>query len=142
MELRAGNRVQFSRNNRKAHRLNGMIATVLGVDPERAGMTIAMPDGATHVLDLRQLADRCIPPGWVQTIHSAQGATADRVMAHLASFRANTVDAASAYIAVSRAKHHAAVYTDSRAALTYALDLRDGSRVAALDGHAALPSSH
>lgn len=132
-EFRAGDGVQFSRNNRKADRLNGMVATVLGVDPERAGMTVAMPDGATQALDLRRLADRHIRPGWVQTIHSAQGATADRVMAHLESFRANTVDAASAYVAISRAKGHAAVYTDSRAALTYALGVRDGARIGALD---------
>ncbi|MEO7466346.1 MAG: hypothetical protein ABIV36_04980 [Sphingobium limneticum] len=92
-----------------------------------------MPDGATQTLDLRKLADRHIRPGWVQTIHSAQGATADRVMAHLESFRANTVDAASAYVAISRARKHAAVYTDSRAALTHVLGVRDGARIGALD---------
>ena len=54
-------------------------------------------------------------------------------MAHLESFRANTVDAASTYVAISRAREHAAVYTDSRAALTYALGVRDGARVGAID---------
>ena len=65
-------------------------------------MTFAMPDGATQVLDLRKLADRNIRPSWVRTIHSNQGATADRMMAPLESFRANTVDAESAYVAISR----------------------------------------
>ncbi len=34
-------------------------------------------------------------------------------MTHLESFRADTVDARSAYVAISRARSHAAVYTDS-----------------------------
>lgn len=54
-------------------------------------------------------------------------------MAHLESFRANTVDAASAYVAISRARKHAAVYTEDRAALVGALDLRDGTQVGAID---------
>lgn len=116
-------RVQFSRNNCKADQLNRMIATVLGVDPEGVAMTIAKPDGATQILDLCRLADRHVRPGWVQTIHSAQGATAERVMAHLESFRTNTVDAALAYVAISKARKHA-VYTDSRAGLIDAIGLR------------------
>ena len=54
-------------------------------------------------------------------------------MAHLESFRANTVDAPAAYVAISRAKAHASIYTDSRATLTSVLDLRDGAQVGALD---------
>ena len=54
-------------------------------------------------------------------------------MAHLESFRANTVDAASAYVAISRARKGAAIYTDSRAKLTEALGLRDGAQVGAID---------
>jgi ATP-dependent exoDNAse (exonuclease V) alpha subunit len=49
------------------------------------------------------------------------------------SFRANTVDARSAYVAISRARSSAALYTDSRARLTEALGLRDGARVGAID---------
>lgn len=104
-----------------------------------AWVTIAMPDGATQTLDLRKLADRHIRPGWVQTIHSAQGATADRVMAHLESFRANTVDARSVYVAISRARHGAAVYTDNRANLTEALGIRDGAQVGAIDEAMKVP---
>ena len=75
-EFRAGDRVQFSRNNRREGRLNGMLATVTAIDPERGGITVAMPDGTTQALDLRRLADRHVRQGWVQTIHAAQGATA------------------------------------------------------------------
>ncbi|AXK42386.1 hypothetical protein [Erythrobacter aureus] len=54
-------------------------------------------------------------------------------MAHLESFRANTVDAPAVYVAISRAKDAVALYTDSRARLTEALGLRNGARVGAID---------
>ena len=60
-------------------------------------------------------------------------ATCDHVIAHLESFRANTVDTRAAYVAISRAREGAAIYTDSRARLTEALGLRNGAQLAALD---------
>lgn len=132
-EFRAGDRVQFTRNNYRAGRLNGHVAEVMGVDGQGASLWVQMEGGERQMLDLRHLADRHIRPGWVRTIHSSQGATCDRVMAHMESFRANTVDAASAYVAISRARKGASIYTDSRAGLTEALGLRDGAQVGAID---------
>lgn len=63
----------------------------------------------------------------------SQGATCDHVMAHLESFRANTVDTRAAYVAISRARKGATIDTDSRAKLTEALGLRDGAQVGAID---------
>lgn len=111
-EFRTGDRIQFTRNNRRAGRLNGHTASVVGIDPER-GITVEHEDGKQDTLDLSRLADRHTRPGWVRTIHSAQGATADRVIAHLESFRANTVDAPAVYVAISRAKDAVALYTVS-----------------------------
>ena len=54
-------------------------------------------------------------------------------MAHLETFRVNTVDTRAAYVAISRARTSAAIYTNSRASLTDALGLRDGAQVGALD---------
>ena len=132
-EFRAGDRVQFTRNNYRADRLNGQTAEVVAIDPAGSSMVIAREDGRREMLDLAHLADRHIRPGWVRTIHSSQGATCDRVLANLESFRANTVDARSVYVAISRARIGAAVYTDSRTALTVALGLRDGAQVGRID---------
>jgi hypothetical protein len=132
-EFRTGDRLQFTRNNRAAARNNGDTAEVVAIDSDHGRLTVAKGDGSRQTLDLSRLADRHIRHGWVRTIHSSQGATCDRVMAHLESFRANTVDAASVYVAISRARKDAAVYTDSRASLTEALGLRDGAQVGALD---------
>ncbi len=138
-EFRQGDKVQFTRNNYSADRLNGHTAEVAAIDAGHGCVTVAKQDGSRQILDLAHLADRHVRPGWVRTIHSSQGATCDRVMAHLESFRANTVDAASAYVAISRARTTAAVYTDSRAGLTEALDLRDGAQVGAMDHEICLP---
>lgn len=53
-------------------------------------------------------------------------------MAHLESFRRN-VDANLAYVAVSRARKHAAIYTDDRDRLSSAIEGRDGAKVGAID---------
>lgn len=132
-ELRIGDRIQFTRNNRRAGRLNGHTASVVGIDPETKKVSVAAFDGRRGTLDFSRLADRHIRSGWVRTIHAAQGATSERVMAHLESFRANTVDTPSVYVAISRARDQVLLYTDDRAKLTEALGLRDGGQVAALD---------
>jgi len=106
---------------------------VVGIDPQRGGITIDREDGKHEALDLSRRADRHIRPGWVRTIQSARGATTNRVMAHLESFRANTVDAPAVYVAISRAKDAVALYIDSRAELNDAFGLRDGTQVVAVD---------
>ena len=132
-EFRQGDRLQFTRNNRSAARTNGDIAEVVAIDADQRRITVEKQDGTRQTLDMNRLADRHIRPGWVRTIHSSQGATCDRVMAHLESFRANTVDTRAAYVAISRSREGAAIYTDSRAKLTEALGLRDGAQVGAID---------
>ncbi|WP_174278519.1 MobF family relaxase [Sphingomonas bacterium] len=132
-EFRTGDKLQFTRNNYRAERRNGDTAMVVAIDPQGSSVLVEKDDGERQMLDLRHLADRHIRPGWVRTIHSSQGATCDRVMAHLESFRANTVDTRAAYVAISRARDGATIYTDSRARLTKALGLRDGAQVGAID---------
>ncbi|AXB80617.1 MobF family relaxase [Novosphingobium sp. P6W] len=131
-EFSAGDRLQFTRNDRAAERINGNTATVTNIDAETRTMTIVDASGSEGRLSLDETRDRHVRHGWVGTIHGSQGATADRSMTHLESFRANTVDARSAYVAISRARQHAAVYTDSKAKLGGALESRTGERPMAL----------
>lgn len=91
-------------------------------------------DGKKEALDLSRLADRHIRPGWDRNIHAAQGASADRVMAHLETFHAKTVDIPAVYAEISRAKDAMALYIDSRARLTEVLGLREGAQFGAIDG--------
>jgi hypothetical protein len=131
-EFAAGDRVQFTRNDREAGRVNGATAAVVGIDMEKRTLTAIDARGREHTLSLDQTGDRHVRHGWVGTVHGSQGATADRSMTHLESFRANTVDAKSAYVAISRAKQHAAIYTDSKEKLADAIEMRSGERQAAI----------
>ena len=58
-----GDRVQFTRNNYRAKRLNGQVATVVAVDPQRSSLWVATEDGERQMLNLAHLADRHIRPG-------------------------------------------------------------------------------
>ena len=131
-EFATGDRVQFTRNDRGAGRVNGATASVVGIDAEARMLTATDARGREHTLSLDQAGDRHVRHGWVGTVHGSQGATADRSMTHLESFRANTVDAKTAYVAISRARNHAAIYTDSKEKLADAIETRTGERQAAL----------
>lgn len=67
-EFRTGDKVQFTRNNYRAKRLNGQIATVMAVDSQGASLWLATDEGERLMVDLRHLADRHVRPGWVRTI--------------------------------------------------------------------------
>lgn len=131
-ESRTGDRVQFTRNNYAAKRVNGRTAEVVAIDPDEGLLVVRNKNGKRQTLDMANVVDRHLRPDWVQTIHAAQGATSDRVMAHLESFCSN-VDARIAYVAVSRTKTFAAIYTDDRLALVDAIEGRDGAKVGAID---------
>ena len=139
-EFAAGDRVQFTRNDREAGRINGATATVKAIDAEARTMTVTDARGREHALQLDSTGDRHVRHGWVGTVHGSQGATADRSMTHLESFRANTVDAKTAYVAISRARKGAAVYTDSKEGLANAIETRTGERATALAVERAAPS--
>lgn len=124
--------MQFTRNNYEAKRLNGRTAEVVAIDPDEGILVVRSKNGKRQALDMANVADRHIRPGWVRTIHSAQGATCERVMAHLESFRSN-VDANIAYVAVSRAKASAIIYTDDRERLAGAIEGRSSAKVGAID---------
>lgn len=85
------------------------------------------------MLDLSRLADRHVRHGWLRTIHSAQGATADRVMPHLESYRASAVGVPSVYIPISRAATASRSIPTDGAALIDALGLRNVAQLGALD---------
>jgi ATP-dependent exoDNAse (exonuclease V) alpha subunit len=52
--------------------------------------------------------------GYASTVHAAQGRTADRVLVHLDARYEKTVGSESFYVALSRARHQAKLYTDDQ----------------------------
>ena len=131
--LMKGDRIEFTRNDRSLGRENGGRASVIVIDPDARTARVRLDTAKFQTLDLDKSADQHLRHSYVQTAHAAQGRTAERVMVHADSRATNLVDQKMLYVAVSRAKSSAAVYTDDRGKLVSALRERAGERQAALN---------
>ena len=80
MELRTGDRVEFTRNDREAARVNGLGGTISRLDPDRGRATVKLASGREQKLDLSNPRDTHLRHAWVQTADAAQGQTSERVL--------------------------------------------------------------
>lgn len=140
MELRTGDRVQFTRNDRDAGRINGLAGIVTGIDPAASQATLKLANGREQRLDLSDLRDTHLRYAYVQTAHAAQGQTAERVLIHADSRSTNLVDQKMLYVALSRAKGEAVVVTDDRDRLVRAITERAGEKQTAMEATVPEPS--
>lgn len=132
MDLRTGDRVQFTRNDREAGRVNGLGGTISCIDPERGKATLTLPSGREQRLDLSNPRDAHLRHAYVQTTHAAQGQTAERVLIHADSRSTNLVDQKMLYVALSRARAEAVVVTDNKKQLVRAIYERAGEKQTAM----------
>lgn len=140
MELRMGDRVQFTRNDRDAGRINGLGGTVTGIDPATSQATLKLAKGREQLLDLSDPRDTHLRHAYVQTAHAAQGQTAERVLIHADSKATNLVDQKMLYVALSRAKGEAVIVTDDRDRLVRAVTERAGEKQTAMAATVPEPS--
>ncbi len=126
LELKAGDRIQFTRNDRELGRINGGRGTVTAIDEQSRSATIRSPRGQTQTLNLDATRDQHIRHAYVETAFAAQGRTADHVIIHADSRATNLVDQKSFYVSVSRARESVAIYTNDRAKLVSAINERAG----------------
>ena len=132
VDLIKGDRIEFTRNDRALARENGARASVIATNTEDRTARIRLDNGKFQTVNLANASDQHLRHGYVQTAHAAQGRTAERVMIHADSRATNLVDQKMMYVAVSRAKASAAVYTDDLAKLVSALRERAGERQIAI----------
>lgn len=130
-DVQKGDTVIFTRTDPTIAVKNGQTANVNAVDPKTNMALIEKPGQQPIAIDLRQ--QRHWDHGYARTAHVAQGMTADLALIHLESWRANTVQMKSAYVAVSRGKLAAHVYTDDSVKLQRSLETRSGAKAAAMD---------
>ena len=131
-EFQLGDRVLVTRNDEARGLTNGAAGEVVAVQPERSGVVVQIGERQVP-LDLSQRGDQFLRHGYVQTAHSAQGATCDRVLVHAESFRENLVNEKTFYVAISRARLGADIYTDNREQLVAAVQERAGEKITALE---------
>jgi conjugative relaxase-like TrwC/TraI family protein len=126
LDLKVGDAIRFTRNDREAGRVNGGCGEVVALDEQTRAAMIQTPDGRTEALNLDTARDRHIAHAYVDTAFAAQGRTADHVIIHADSGATNLIDRKSFYVGVSRAKESVAVYTNDRAKLVSAISERAG----------------
>lgn len=117
IEIAVGDRLKWTKNDRKQGRRNGQEFTVKAIEGTTA--TIEYKDGKQDSFDFR--VPQPLDYGLVSTTYSSQGKTADRVLIS-ADY---TIGKESFYVAVSRVKSELKLYTSDKDNL---LDLAKASR--------------
>ncbi len=131
IELRRGDRVCWTRNDRNHWLVNSGTAEVIAV--EDAGVTFRLEDGRTLDMHREDPQLRHIDRAWASTVHSFQGRTVDRVIAAMEADHAHLTTQKTFYVEISRARQHAELVTDDRNALREHLEAATGERIAALE---------
>jgi ATP-dependent exoDNAse (exonuclease V) alpha subunit len=108
--IAVGDKLRWTRNNRKANVRNGQTVVVTQVEPDGSA-TVLDAEGRTRAIQLS--GKQYLDYAWVSTTYSSQGKTANRVLALLG----NTTHREAFYVAISRAKHELMLYTADREAL-------------------------
>jgi ATP-dependent exoDNAse (exonuclease V) alpha subunit len=139
LELKTGDSIRFTRNDRDAGRINGARGVVTAIGEQARTAIVRNPRGQTQTLNLDTARDQHIRHAYVETAFAAQGRTADHVIIHADSRATNLVDQKSFYVGISRAKESVAIFTDDRAKLVSAIGERAGQVQTAI-AQAAMPT--
>ena len=131
IELRAGDRIRWTRNDAGLGLVNSGTAEVAAVRDGK--VTFRLEDG--RMLDLApgdpQL--RHVDRAWASTVHAFQGRTVDTVIAAMEANHPHLTTQKSFYVEISRARDRAELVTDDREALKEQLEAATGERIAALE---------
>ena len=125
-----GDRVQFTAPNREQHVANRELGTIEKIDAN-SNLELRMDSGRTLSFNIRE--NPHLDYGYAVTSHSSQGQTADRVLVHVDTEQAGEklVNRRLAYVAISRGRYDARIYTNDKTALAGSLS-RDASHQTAI----------
>ena len=131
IELRAGDRIRWTRNDARHELVNSQTAKVVAV--KDGTVRFRLEDG--RILDMRkddpQL--RHIDRAWATTVHAFQGRTVDTVIAAMEANHPHLTTQKTLYVEISRARDRVELVTDDRNALRERLEAATGERIAALE---------
>ena len=137
IELRAGDRIRWTRNDTGLGLVNSRTAEVLTVANGR--VTFRLEDGKTLELGRNDPQLRHVDHAWASTVHAFQGRTVDNVIAAMEARHPHLTTQKSFYVEISRARDRAELVTDDAAELRTQLQEATGERIAALEGIGELP---
>ena len=131
MELRAGDRIRWTRNDATHGLVNSHRAEVTAVQGDR--VSFLLEDGRKLELGRDQPQLRHLDHAWASTVHAFQGRTVDNVIAVMEANHPHLTTQKSFYVEISRARHRAELVTDDAKALCDRLEAATGERVSALE---------
>ena len=130
-DLRAGDRVRWTRNDADLGLVNSQAAEVTAVRGDR--VSFLLEDGRKLELGRNDQQLRHIDHAWASTVHAFQGRTVDNVIAVMEANHPHLTTQKSFYVEISRARHRAELVTDDAKALCERLETATGERVSALE---------
>ena len=131
LELRAGDRIRWTRNDFALGVVNSQTAEVVEVKGDAA--TFRLEDGRALQLTTGDAQLRHIDRAWASTVHAFQGRTVDTVIAAMEANHPHLTTQKTLYVEISRARHRAELVTDDRDRLRERLEGATGERIAALE---------
>ncbi len=132
VELRAGDRIRWTRNDKGLGVVNSGTAEVLGVRNGR--VTFLLEEGRKLTLTPGDPQLRHLDHAWASTVHAFQGRTVDTVIAAMEANHPQLTTAKAFYVEISRARDRAELVTDDAQALKERLEAVTGERLSALEG--------
>ena len=132
MELCAGDRVRWTRNDDGLRLVNSDTAEVAAVRGDRVAFRLG--DGRMLELGRDDPQLRHLDHAWASTVHAFQGRTVDNVIAVMEARHPRLSTQKSFYVEISRARQKAELVTDDAKALRETLEAATGERVSALEG--------
>ena len=132
IELRAGDRIRWTRNDAGLGLVNSRTAEVLSVANGR--VAFQLEDGKKLELGRNDPQLRHLDHAWASTVHAFQGRTVDNVIAAMEARHPHLTTQKSFYVEISRARDRAELVTDDAAELRAQLQAVTGERIAALEG--------
>jgi ATP-dependent exoDNAse (exonuclease V) alpha subunit len=126
-----GDRVQFTAPNREQHIANRELGTIDKID-DSGNLQLRLDSGRSVAFNIKE--NPHLDYGYAVTSHSSQGQTADRVLVHVDTEQVGEklVNRRLAYVALSRGRYDAQIYTNDRADLAQRLE-RDVSHRSAIE---------
>ena len=131
IEIRAGDRIRWTRNDNGRELINGEQAEVAAI--ARSRVRLVLEDGRKVSLRADDPQLRHIDYAWSSTVRGAQGSTEDGVIAVLDTSQRALTDQSTFYVEISRARDRAVVLTDNLDELVEVLEANTGERATALD---------
>ena len=131
MELRQGDRIRWTRNDKPLGLVNSQTADVTGV--KNGTVTFSLEDGRVLKLEKGASQLRHIDRAWASTVHAFQGRTVDTVIAAMEANHPHLTTQKTLYVEISRARERAELVTDDRDTLRERLEAATGERIAALE---------